>query len=221
MKIVVVLSGGLDSTTVLYRMRSEYGDVRALTFDYGQSHRVQELRAAKRTCDLLGIPQTIADISAIQHLIDHSSLTGNIPLPLGEYAATTMTSTVVPNRNMIIGAIAIGYAINTDADAVAFGVHSGDHDLYPDCRPEFMRALNAVSEVANYRYVKIFAPYMNLTKADIIRDGMTLGVDYANTWSCYAGGEVPCGKCGTCLERADAFLKVGIPDPLLEVSHDQ
>lgn len=213
-KIVVVLSGGLDSTTLLYRAIKEFDKVYAITFNYGQKHS-KEIEYAETTCKNLNINHKVIDLTCIKELINKSSLTSDVEIPEGHYANENMKSTVVPNRNMIMASIAIAYAINIEADYIALGVHSGDHTIYPDCRPEFIEALKNIAKICDYRQIDIFTPYLKSDKIEIVKDGLELGVDYSLTWTCYKGLDRPCRKCGSCVEREEAFEKNGIIDPLL------
>lgn len=212
-KVVVIYSGGMDSFTVLNRAIADGCDVYALSFDYGQRHR-RELDAAQTVCAELNIPHKVVDIRTINGLLAGSSLTDDIDVPEGDYATDNMTSTVVPNRNMILLSLAIGYAVSIEAQKVYYGAHSGDHAIYPDCRPEFVEAMNQVSQIANYQPVTIHSPYLNASKADILADGLALGLDYTNTWTCYNGRAKACGKCSACRERLAAFASQQISDPL-------
>lgn len=213
MKTIVVLSGGLDSTTLLYKMQKESDEIKAISFDYGQKHK-KELDKARESCALLNIEHKIINIDFIKEIISKSSLTSNKDVPEGHYADENMKSTVVPNRNMILASLAIGYAVNEGFDTVALGVHSGDHAIYPDCRPEFIEALNKVSIISNYQQVEVVAPFINTDKAGIVKEGIKLGVDYSKTWTCYNGREKACGKCGSCQERIEAFMLNNIKDPI-------
>lgn len=212
-KVVVIYSGGMDSFTVLNRAIADGHEVYALSFDYGQRHR-RELDAAEQVCKSLNIEHKIVDIRSINVLLSGSSLTDDIDVPEGDYATDNMTSTVVPNRNMILLSLAIGYAVSLEADKVYYGAHSGDHSIYPDCRPEFVDAMNQVSQIANYQSVSIHSPYLHLSKADILADGLTLGLDYSKTWTCYNGRDKACGKCSACRERLAAFASHQVTDPL-------
>lgn len=212
-KVVVIYSGGMDSFTVLNRAIADGHEVYAVSFHYGQRHH-RELDTAKAVCEQLGIEHKIVDIRSINTLLAGSSLTDDIDIPEGEYANSNMTSTVVPNRNMILLSLAIGYAVSIEADKVYYGAHAGDHEIYPDCRPEFVAAMNSVSQIANYQPVTIHSPYLAQSKADILADGLTLGLNYAHTWTCYNGREKACGKCSACRERLAAFASHGITDPL-------
>lgn len=211
-KSVIVLSGGMDSTTLLYQLIKEGKEVKAISFDYGQKHK-RELVQATKTCAKLEIDHKIVDMTFLSELVSDSALTSDEEVPEGHYEDENMKRTVVPNRNMIMASIAIGWAVNEDYDEVALGVHAGDHAIYPDCRPEFVHALNEVAKVANYKAIEIYAPYLHVDKGDIAIIGNELGVDYATTHTCYKGGEKPCGKCGACQERAEAFEKAEVVDP--------
>lgn len=212
-KVVVIYSGGMDSFTVLNKALQQGHDVYALSFDYGQRH-VKELKVAAGVCEKLNVPHKIVDISAINQLIGGSSLTDNIDVPEGHYEEESMKSTIVPNRNMILLSLAVGYAVSLKASKVYYGAHSGDHAIYPDCRPEFVKKMDDVCRIANYDAVEIFSPYLNNTKIDILTDGITMGLDYSQTWTCYNGREKACGKCGACQERLEAFALNNITDPL-------
>ena len=212
-KVVVIYSGGMDSFTVLHKAIADGFTVYPLSFDYGQRHK-KELDYAARVCAELGVEHKIVDISGINSLIGGSSLTSDIAVPEGHYEEESMKSTVVPNRNMILLSLAIGYAVSLQANKVYYGAHSGDHAIYPDCRPEFVQKMNDVSQIANYEAVEIYSPYLNDSKIEILTDGLKMGLDYGKTWTCYNGREKACGKCGACQERLEAFAKNQISDPL-------
>jgi 7-cyano-7-deazaguanine synthase len=213
MKIVAVISGGMDSVTLLYRLKKEGHKLKAISFDYGQRHK-KELEAAKATCEKLNIEHSIIDITSITKFISNSSLTGNINVPEGHYEAKSMKQTVVPSRNTIMLSIANGYAVNIDYDAVATAVHAGDHFIYPDCRPLFIEKITGLFRVNNFKKILVHTPYLYFTKADILKDGLRLNVDYSLTWTCYNGREKSCGKCGSCQERLEAFKLNNEIDPL-------
>ncbi|TCI03307.1 7-cyano-7-deazaguanine synthase QueC [Corallincola luteus] len=212
-KVVVIYSGGMDSYTVLNKAIKQGYDVYALSFDYGQRH-VKELEVAASVCKELSIHHKVVDISAINSLIGGSSLTDDIAVAEGHYEEESMKSTVVPNRNMILLSLAVGYAVSLKAGKVFYGAHSGDHAIYPDCRPEFVLKMNEVAKIANYEIVEICSPYLNDSKIDILTDGLKMGLDYSKTWTCYNGRERACGKCGACVERLEAFEKNALKDPL-------
>lgn len=211
---VVIYSGGMDSYTVLHRALREGLSVHALSFDYGQRH-VRELDTARQVCLSLGVPHQVVDIQAIHGLIDNSALTDSgQAMPQGDYATDNLRATVVPNRNMILLSLAIAKAVNIGAERVDYGAHGGDHDLYPDCRPAFVEAMKHVAGIANFEPVDLHVPYLNASKADILREGLAMGLDYRDTWTCYEGHELACGVCGSCRERLAAFASNGVMDPL-------
>ncbi|MEQ3695627.1 MAG: 7-cyano-7-deazaguanine synthase QueC [Pseudomonadales bacterium] len=215
MKVVVIYSGGMDSFTVLHRAIKAGHEVLAVSFNYGQRHN-KELDYARSVCAEAGVVHDVVDITAMQSLMSNSSLMANSAddIPEGHYAAENMKSTVVPNRNMILISLAIGYAVNEGASEVWYGAHSGDHTIYPDCRPEFVEAMQDVSLLANFDPVKVVAPYLYDDKIVILKDGLEMGLDYAKTWTCYNGREKACGKCGSCVERLEAFTLNNAQDPL-------
>jgi len=212
-KAICVLSGGMDSTTLLYKLLDEGKEVKAISFNYGQRHK-RELEEAKKTCASLGVEHKIVELDFMRDLCSNSALTGDIDVPYGHYEAENMKQTVTPNRNMIMASIAIGWAVNEEFDEVALGVHAGDHAIYPDCRPMFINCLENIAQTANFRSIKIYTPFLNIDKGDIAIEGKKLGVDYSSTHTCYEGREIPCGKCGADMERYEAFLKAGMKDPL-------
>lgn len=207
---VMLYSGGLDSTVLLYTLKP---NVKALMVNYGQRHE-KELFHAQDICGTLGVEWDTVDLSKVNRLIRKGSQAGEEDVPLGHYADESMKTTVVPNRNMIMLSIAVGHAITIGASSVYFAAHAGDHTIYPDCRPEFVYALNKAVRVGNeWTPVELYAPFINLTKAAIVKEGAALGVPFADTWSCYKGGVVHCGRCGTCVERKEAFVLANITDP--------
>lgn len=218
-KTVAVISGGMDSVTLAYMLDSEGHDLTLISFDYGQRHK-KELECAAKCGDNLGVPHHIVDLSCLTPLVANSSLTNkNIAVPDGHYAADTMKKTVVPNRNSIMMNIAAGLAVSIGARHVATGVHGGDHYIYPDCRPAFIKSLDTLLTVANEGFIDtkftVIAPYLYWTKADIVTVGNDLNVQWNDTWSCYKGGDIHCGACGTCFERREAFIEAGVQDPTL------
>ncbi|WP_018899745.1 7-cyano-7-deazaguanine synthase QueC [Rhizobium sp. 2MFCol3.1] len=214
MKTIVICSGGLDSVSLAHRIAAEQTLIGLLSFDYGQRHR-KELDYAAACARRLGVLHQIIDIRPIGSHLTGSALTDDIDVPDGHYAEETMKATVVPNRNAIMLAIAFGLAAAQKADAVAVAVHGGDHFIYPDCRPGFIDAFQVMQDAAldGYASVKLQAPYVNATKADIVTDGAKHGTPFAETWSCYKGGGRHCGRCGTCVERREAFHLAGVADP--------
>ena len=210
---IVVYSGGMDSTTLLYHLRDAGHTVKAISVNYGQRH-VRELKAARQICAAIEVEHVIADLSAINPLLGDNSLSGrSVEVPEGHYAEESMKLTVVPNRNMIMLSVAIGWAISQQFDAVAYGAHSGDHAIYPDCRPEFAGAMDQAARLCDWREIELLRPLVHLDKGDIAQRGAELGVPFELTWTCYKGGEKHCGKCGACTERREAFAKYKLPDP--------
>lgn len=212
-RVVVIYSGGMDSFTVLHKALRRGLEVHALSFNYGQRHS-KELDYAARVCQELGVSHKVVDISAINQLMAGSSLTSDIDVPEGHYEAESMKQTVVPNRNMVLLSMAVAYAVSLEANEVYYGAHSGDHAIYPDCRPEFVQKMHDVCQIANYEPVSIVCPYLDQSKIDILTDGLGMGLDYGKTWTCYNGREKACGQCGACQERLEAFAKNGATDPL-------
>jgi 7-cyano-7-deazaguanine synthase len=213
MKTVAIFSGGLDSTVLVYDLVSKGDEVKLLSVDYGQRHR-KEIEFARATADRLGVEHRVADLRSLTSLLAGSSLTSTeVAVPDGHYAEDSMKATVVPNRNMIMLAVAGGWAISLRFDRVAFGAHGGDHAIYPDCRAEFADAMDAVLALADWHKIQLVRPFVGITKTDIVTLGAKLGVPFENTWSCYKGTELHCGRCGTCVERREAFHLAGIQDP--------
>jgi 7-cyano-7-deazaguanine synthase len=210
---IVAFSGGMDSATLIYHLRNQGHEVIALSVDYGQRHRI-ELSFAARFAEFVGIQRELADLSGITRLLGGSSLTDpSLPVPLGHYESETMKQTVVPNRNMLLLAIATAFAVSQRAQYVAYAAHTGDHAIYPDCRPEFTDAMAKAISLCDWHTPELIRPFEKLAKADIVREGAALGVPFDLTWSCYEGGERHCGACGTCIERREAFLIATVKDP--------
>lgn len=213
MKTVLIYSGGLDSTVLLYHLLDAGQTVHALSVDYGQRHRC-ELDYAAEICRAVNVPNPLADLSAIQPLIAGSSLTSpEIEVAEGHYTEENMKSTVVPNRNMILLAVATGHALSIGAGQLAYAAHSGDHAIYPDCRNEFADAMAEAIRLCDWSVVELSRPFVDFSKADVVRRGAELGVPFEKTWSCYKGGALHCGRCGTCIERREAFDLAEVADP--------
>jgi 7-cyano-7-deazaguanine synthase len=213
MKVVLVLSGGMDSAVLLAHLLARGDEVRTLSVDYGQRHR-RELACAKSLSVWYQVEHQLADLSGLRALLGGSSQTdATVPVPHGHYTAETMRATVVPNRNMILLAVAGAWAMSTGSQAVAYAAHAGDHAIYPDCRPVFVEACAHALALANDCEMAIERPFVTWTKADICRRGADLGVPFAQTYSCYEGAARHCGRCGTCVERREAFMLAGVPDP--------
>lgn len=206
----IIVSGGMDSITLLYDRKDEIA--LGISFDYGSNHNAREIPFAKMHCERLGIKHITINLDFMHQYFKSSLLDGAEAIPEGHYADDNMKSTVVPFRNGIMLAIAIGIAESNNLDQVFIANHGGDHTIYPDCRPEFINAIDAAATAGTYNNVKVIAPYTKITKSDIARIGKRLGIDYAETWSCYKGGEVHCGKCGTCVERKEALAEAEIED---------
>lgn len=216
-RFVVLVSGGMDSVTLLRDMHQREQAARTLSLDYNQRHR-RELECAALQSAKIGVPHSTVFMPELSRLLPGSALTDrDVPVPHGHYAEESMKKTVVPNRNAILLSIAAAHALAHGLDGVAIAAHAGDHAIYPDCRLEFFGALQNAIREGNYNAsgFEIRVPYIMMDKGDIAIVGRSIGVDYENTWTCYEGGSVPCGKCGACVERAEAFAKAGIPDPLL------
>lgn len=207
---VLIVSGGMDSITMLY----EYKERIALgfSFDYGSNHNAREIPFAAMHCERLGIKHIVINLGFMHQYFKSSLLEGAEAIPEGNYDEENMKSTVVPFRNGIMLSIAAGVAESNGLKYVMMANHGGDHTIYPDCRPEFVSAMSEATRLGTYPGIEVLAPYTGITKSDIARHGKALGIDYAETWSCYKGGEHHCGKCGTCRERIEALADAGIED---------
>lgn len=203
MKAVLIYSGGLDSTTLLY----EYKDriALAVSFDYGSKHNAREIAHARENCKRLGIKHLVIPLAFIGQYFKSDLLLSGGEIPEGSYADDNMKSTVVPFRNGIMLAIAAGLAESYGLDTVMLANHSGDHAIYPDCRPEFVEGMDKAIQAGTYEGIRVVSPYCDITKRDIALRGKAIGLDYSLTYSCYKGGEKHCGKCGTCTERKEAL----------------
>ncbi len=214
MKTLVICSGGLDSVSLAHIVAEERQLTRLVSFDYGQRHR-KELDFAAAAAQRLNVPHHLIDMRPIGAALTGSALTDDIDVPDGHYAEETMRITVVPNRNAIMLAIGFGVAAANGDEAVATAVHGGDHFIYPDCRPGFTRAFETMQRAAldGYADVDLYTPFVERSKANIVADGARHGTPFAETWSCYKGGNLHCGRCGTCVERREAFHLAGVADP--------
>lgn len=221
MKVLVICSGGMDSVALAHRIAATHELHALLSFDYGQRH-AKELDFAARCAARLGVPHKVIDIATVGAALTGSALTDDIDVPDGHYAEETMKLTVVPNRNAIMLTIAFGMAAAQKVDAVAAAVHGGDHFVYPDCRPDFIDAFQAMEDRAldGFAEVQLLTPYVNGSKADIATDGAKYDTPFAETWSCYKGGDLHCGRCGTCVERREAFHLAGVADPTVYADPD-
>ena len=208
---VIIISGGMDSTTMLYEYKDEIA--LAITFDYGSTQNGRERVCAVTHCQRLGIKHIIVPLEFMHRYFKSALLMTAADIPEGNYNDENMKSTVVPFRNGIMLSIATGMAESRELQYVMMANHGGDHTIYPDCRPEFVEAFDAAAHAGTFNGVHLISPYTNLTKGQIAARGKELGINYAETWSCYKGGEKHCGKCGTCVERKEALADAGIDDP--------
>ena len=215
-KITLIYSGGSDSYTLLNYALSKDFNVDCLTFTYNQKHN-KEIDFASSACKELNLKHSIIDIGDNSEIFfGNSSLTSlETKIPHGSYKEKTMQSTIVPNRNMIFISYAIAYSISNNIQEVWYGAHAGDHFIYPDCRPEFLNAMNVAAGLCDSSKIKIEAPFISYTKGEIIKIGLDLNLDYSKAWTCYEGKQNPCGKCGSCVERAEAFSDNNAMDPLI------
>ena len=217
-KAIVIVSGGLDSVTLAHLLHSQGHELHLLGFDYGQRHK-RELDFVRECATRLNATHSIVDLSSLKVLLKGSALTDDIAVPHGHYASPSMSVTVVPNRNAIFLAVAYGAAVAENAEIVAIGVHAGDHPVYPDCRPAFIENFASMQQLAvegcGHANLHLIAPFVHHSKADIVKLGAQLGVPFSQTWSCYEGREVHCGRCGTCVERRESFQLVAVPDPTI------
>jgi 7-cyano-7-deazaguanine synthase len=218
MTTLVLLSGGMDSVTALYAAAREHTVVGAVSFDYGSKHNARELPLAAWHCQQLGIRHDVIDLGFMATHFTSDLLTTGGSIPDGHYAEENMKRTVVPFRNGIMLSIACGLAESREAEALVIAAHSGDHAIYPDCREPFMAAMAAAMAAGTYAGVQLLRPFIAMDKAGIAKAGSGLGIDYSTTWSCYKGGDLHCGTCGTCVERREAFLLAGLDDPTVYVA---
>ncbi len=207
---VLILSGGMDSVTLLYDYKEHIAF--AVSFDYGSNHNAREIPFARLHCERLGIRHVVIPLTFMAEHFKSSLLEGADAIPEGNYDDENMQSTVVPFRNGIMLSVAVGMAESAGLQYVMMANHGGDHAIYPDCRPEFVDAFSEAARTGTYAGVTLLSPYTHFTKAQIARRGKELGIDYSETWSCYKGGEIHCGRCGTCVERREALAEAGIED---------
>lgn len=213
MKVITLVSGGMDSVTALYQSSNEHDLIEGLSFHYGSKHNDKELPLAKWHCDKLGISHTVIRLDFMAELFTSDLLKSGGAIPDGHYEEQTMKQTVVPFRNGIMLSIAAGLAESRNAEGLVIAAHSGDHAIYPDCRESFMQAIADAMRLGTYAGIQLLRPFISTDKAGIASLGQSLGVDYAMTWSCYKGDDIHCGTCGTCVERREAFLLAGVLDP--------
>ena len=207
---VIIVSGGMDSITLLHERHEEIA--LGISFDYGSNHNSREIPFARMHCQRLGIKHIVIPLDLMSVYFRSSLLDGADAIPEGHYEDANMKSTVVPFRNGIMLSIACGIAESNGLSRVFIANHGGDHAIYPDCRSEFIKAMDAAMSAGTYAHINIEAPYTEITKTDIALIGKAIGLDYTETWSCYKGGNVHCGKCGTCVERQEALRNAGIED---------
>ena len=212
-KAVLILSGGLDSTTLMYDLLNKGIEVHAISFFYGQKHS-KELECAHTLCDKLNVPHKIINLEVLNEVAPSALTRSEIEVPEGQYDSDNMKATIVPNRNMVMLALATTYAISIGANYVAYGAHAGDHTIYPDCRPKFVKHMTGAIASCDWSKVELLVPYLYMTKGEIVKVGLSLGVDYSSTWTCYKGGDKACGKCGSCIERLEAFAFANAEDPI-------
>ena len=212
-RVVVLLSGGMDSVTALYEAHVACDVVGAISFHYGSKHNDREIPFAEHHAARLGIEHRVIHLDFIGELFQSDLLKKGGDIPTGHYEEQTMKKTVVPFRNGIMLSVAAGYAESQGAQGLVIAAHAGDHAIYPDCREDFMKAMGEAIRLGTYAGLEVIRPFIAMTKAAIALRGRELGVDYSRTWSCYVGGEIHCGECGTCVERREAFLLAGLPDP--------
>lgn len=210
---VVLVSGGMDSVTALYDSVSKGAVEAAISFDYGARHHARELPLARWHAEKLGIRHVILPMTFIGEHFLSALLQGGGEIPKGHYEESSMKQTVVPFRNGIMLSVAAGFAESCGADRLVIAAHSGDHAIYPDCRETFMESMASAIRLGTYAEVRLLRPFIELSKGQIVKRGMELGVDFSQTWSCYVGGARHCGECGTCVERREAFLLAGVCDP--------
>lgn len=221
-KAVLILSGGMDSTTLLYDLIEQGYEVFPVTFFYGQRHKV-EVECAKATCEKLGIRGNWMGypITALSKMGGSSLTDLSKPIPKGHYEDENMKDTVVPNRNMTLLAIAAAHAIALGVSELYYGAHGGDHAIYPDCREEFVNVMRSAFRLCDWAPMELKAPYLHMSKIDICQKGLALDVDYSLTHTCYDpqkspinGRTLSCGKCGACTERLEAFKENGREDTI-------
>jgi 7-cyano-7-deazaguanine synthase len=211
---VIILSGGIDSAVLLHTLFAEGQDVTALTFSYNQRHR-KEVEYARRTAERLKVSWLCIDAEKVFAALrgDSALMNEKLQVPHGHFAAEPMKGTVVPNRNMIFLAIAIGHAVSEKRSVVYYGAHAGDHTIYPDCRPEFVETMQRAAKLCDWQKIELCAPFLHWSKGKVVAEGSKLGVNFLETWTCYEGGQIHCGQCGSCNERKEAFRAAGVADP--------
>lgn len=219
-RIVLLFSGGLDSTVLLYHLWERGYEVWPITFDYGQKHN-QELAAAKKVILASGARHTgeglfsCIDISMLGNILTSALTDDDLNIPEAEPDHEIQKATVVPNRNMILLSIAAGYAAAQGIVELAYSVHADDAKIYPDCREGFIFALSHALGQCWHEPISLQVPFIHWTKGEIVAEGIRLRVPFELTWSCYKPQQKPCGECGACRARASAFKVCNCQDPLL------
>ncbi len=225
MRALILSSGGIDSTTCLALAIEKYGreNVTALAITYGQKH-AKEIEASEKVADYYGVEHIIMDLSAVYRYSDCSLLNGSdTEIPHESYAdqigrtGGSPVSTYVPFRNGLFLSAAAGAALSKDCGVIYYGAHSDDAagNAYPDCSEDFVEAMGSAIRIGSGGQLVLEAPFVRWNKARVVKEGLRLGAPYELTWSCYEGGEKPCGVCGTCRDRAEAFRLNGVEDPAL------
>lgn len=213
MKVLILLSGGLDSVTALYHAHAEHEVIACLSFDYGAKHNAKELPMAEHHCKHLAIPHIVIPLTFMNDYFRSDLLQSGGTIPDGHYEAITMKQTVVPFRNGIMLSIAAGLAESHHAEGIVIAAHAGDHAIYADCREKFLHPMATAIEEGTDAHIKLLRPFVHMNKGAIAKKGIELGIDFSKTWSCYKGGDLHCGTCGTCFERREAFEQAGEKDP--------
>ena len=216
--VVVLCSGGMDSVAALYWAQREHRVAAVVSFDYGAKHNDREIPFAAEHSARLGLRHEIVALDFVNRLFASDLLKSGGAVPDGHYEAENMRQTVVPFRNAIMLSIASGIAESASAAGVVIAAHGGDHAIYPDCREEFMQAMGNAMRLGTYANVELLRPFIAMNKGQIAATGVKLGVDFSRTWSCYKGGKIHCGTCGTCVERREAFIEAGLMDPTIYLS---
>jgi 7-cyano-7-deazaguanine synthase len=219
MKVVVLCSGGMDSVTALYWARREHDVVASVSFDYGSKHNPREIPFAAEHARKLGVRHEVVPLRFMDRLFDSHLLASGAEIPDGHYEDRMMKKTVVPFRNAIMLSVATGFAESLGAQGLVIAAHGGDHAIYPDCREGFMRAMGDAMRLGTYAQIELLRPFIAMNKGQIAAEGVRLGIDHGRTYSCYKGGDVHCGTCGTCVERREAFMEAGLRDPTEYASH--
>ena len=220
MNVVVLCSGGMDSVVALHWAQREHTVVAVASFDYGAKHNHREIPFAAEHALNLGVRHEVIRLDFVDRLFASNLLKSGGDIPEGHYEADNMKQTVVPFRNAIMLSIACGFAESVGAEGLVIAAHGGDHAIYPDCREDFMRAMSEAMRLGTYAGVKLLRPFIAMSKSDIAVTGAKLNVNFARTWSCYKGKGVHCGKCGTCVERREAFGLAGLKDPTEYIAQD-